>query len=510
VSVIQESHSVHTDKNSQNRALWISLAIVSAFLAISSWAVSSPVGSSPDDDFHLPSIWCGQGERENLCEGDTRDGWYQIPQMTMANSSCFAFQKDVSGACFYDNSLAEQFNVNLGTNLYPPVYYWVMSWIASTDVPLSTISIRVFNGALTVSVVVLLLLALPKYSRRAPVFTLILTAVPLSIFLLGSTNPSAWSYLGLLTLLAAFTGFLSVDTKRSKFNLGLLATFGFLMSVGSRADAAPFAALSIVLAWVLAGTPKQKAKTSVLLTVIFFTLSAVAFLGGRTAASVVSGGGLELPQGERPNPSFFGNLTRLPDLWAGAFGTWELGWLDTPLPSIVWFSTLGICVAFIFSSLGTFKKRQTIAFGVSLAALTAVPMYVLMSNGLSVGEQVQPRYLLPLIVFVVFTALYRRQNEQGLSLSAGQLIVAAAALVTANSVALHTNLRRYTTGLDVRGVNLDAGIEWWWSDFPISPNTVFVAGSLAFGLLLVSIWQLRITLGLISDNKKTVSSSLDR
>jgi hypothetical protein len=128
-----------------------------------------------------------------------------------------------------------------------------------------------------------------------------------------------------------------------------------------------------------------------------------------------------------------------------------------------------------------------------------------MSNGLSVGEQVQPRYLLPLVVFVVFTALYRRQNEQGLSLSAGQLLVAAAALVTANSVALHTNLRRYTTGLDVRGVNLDAGIEWWWSDFPISPNAVFISGSLAFGLFLISIWKLRSPLGLIAENKDTLS-----
>jgi hypothetical protein len=505
VSIIQELPSVQSDKTTRNRRLWLPLAIISAFLAISSWAVSSPVGSSPDDDFHLPSIWCGQGERDDLCEGDPREGWYQIPQMTMANSSCFAFQKDVSGACHYDNSLAEQFNINLVSNLYPPVYYWVMSWFASTDVPLSTILIRVFNGALSVSIFVLLLLALPQHSRRAPVFALILTAVPLSIFLVGSTNPSAWSYLGLLTLLAAFTGFLSADTKGSRFSLGLLVAFGFLMSVGSRADAAPFAALSIVLAWVLAGTARHKAKTSVFLTITLFALSTVAFLGGRTAASVVAGGGLQLPQGERPNPSFFGNLTRLPDLWAGVFGTWELGWLDTPLPAIVWFSTLGICTAFIFSSLGTFKTRQSIAFVIALLALTAVPMYILMSNGLSVGEQVQPRYLLPLVVFVVFTALYRRQNEQGLSLSAGQLLVAAAALVTANSVALHTNLRRYTTGLDVRGVNLDAGIEWWWSDFPISPNAVFISGSLAFGLFLISIWKLRSPLGLIAENKDTLS-----
>ena len=38
----------------------------------------------------------------------------------------------------------------------------------------------------------------------------------------------------------------------------------------------------------------------------------------------------------------------------------------------------------------------------------------------------------------------------------------AGALAVANSFALHHNLRRYVTGLDERGFNLDAGREWWW------------------------------------------------
>jgi hypothetical protein len=216
-------------RNPQRNIRWITVAIVSSILAISSWAVSSPIGSSPDDDFHLPSIWCGQGVRDGLCQEDAQDGWYQIPYTTMANSACFAFNKDASGECGYDNSLAGQFHINLATNLYPPVYYWAMSWFASSDIPLSTLSIRIINGVLTVLIMVLLLAALPRPQRRAPLLALILTSVPLTIFLMGSTNPSAWSYLGLLTFLAAFLGFLSEekntqgldwDFSRTGFNNG--------------------------------------------------------------------------------------------------------------------------------------------------------------------------------------------------------------------------------------------------------------------------------------------------
>lgn len=484
-------------RNPQYNIRWITFAIVSSILAISSWAVSSPIGSSPDDDFHLPSIWCGQGLREGLCQEDIVDGWYQIPYTTMGNSACFAFDKDASGDCDYDNSLAGQSHLNLATPLYPPVYYWVMSWMASPDIPLSTISMRIMNGVFTVLTIVLLLIALPKNHRRAPLLTLILTSVPLVIFLIGSTNPSAWSYLGLLTLLTAFSGFLSTQERKTRIILGLMSAFGFVMAVGSRADATAFAGLAIVLAWILSGTVSRRLASNTLLTISLVGVIGVISLGNTGGAlSVISGTGLQLPEVGRPEPQLFGNLTRLPDLWAGVFGTWGLGWLDTPMPAIVWFSTLGVCLAIVFLSVSTFKLRQTIAFITSAVALTLIPMYILTTNGLSVGEQVQPRYLLPLIIFVVFTALYRSKGDPGFSLSLGQLCLTGAALSIANSVALHTNLKRYLTGLDVRGINLDAGIEWWWDGSPVSPNFVFIVGASSFALFLFSIWKLRQAIGL--------------
>jgi len=495
-SVMLRFKSDAESKNRRSIAGWLAVSLTASILAISSWAVSSPVGSSPDDDFHLPSIWCGQGIREDLCEVDEREGWYQIPLMTMANSSCFAFSEEASGLCPYDNSLASQFHLNLSSNLYPPAFYWTMSWMASPDIPTSTILMRVFNGLFSILLMVVLLVALPKHFRRAPLLALVVTFVPLAIFLTSSTNPSGWSYIGLLVLFAAFSGFLTADDKMSKTTLGILAGFGFLIAVGSRADSTFFALFAIFLSWILVGFSDHRSKTNIVFTILPIITSVIFYFLGSTARSVISGSGLSLQGVDRPAPNLFGNLIQLPELWAGVFGTWGLGWLDTPMPAIVWFSSVSIYTGLVFLSISAFSFKQSIAFTISLVALTAVPMYILTTSGLYVGEQVQPRYLLPLLVFAVFTAVFRNKEQQGFQASKGQLFLAAGALTIAHAVALHTNLRRYTTGLDVSGANLDTLIEWWWTDSTISPNTVFIFGSIAFALFLLSIWKLRIPLGL--------------
>jgi hypothetical protein len=71
----------------------------------------------------------------------------------------------------------------------------------------------------------------------------------------------------------------------------------------------------------------------------------------------------------------------------------------------------------------------------------------------------------------------------------GRLWFVIIALTLANAIALHTNIRRYTTGIRVQGFNLDEPREWWWPFFPdfLSPNALWFIGSLAFGVL---IWAL--------------------
>ena len=111
------------------------------------------------------------------------------------------------------------------------------------------------------------------------------------------------------------------------------------------------------------------------------------------------------------------------------------------------------------------------------ASLIFVPMWILQRSLLLVGEEVQPRYVLPLWVVFIGLLVFQNVGKQTRS----QLISVAILLSIANSVALRQNLLRNTIGIDAYSVvNLDKANEWWWQASLIpSPMTVWIVGSLA-------------------------------
>ena len=121
----------------------------------------------------------------------------------------------------------------------------------------------------------------------------------------------------------------------------------------------------------------------------------------------------------------------------------------------------------------------------TVVALWAIPLYLLQLGGFQAGEQVQPRYLVPLMMVFLGTMLLTSSGKPLLSIPRALWFVIVA-LSVANAIALHTNIRRYTTGIRVQGFNLDSPREWWWPFFPdfLSPNVVWAIGTMAFGVLL--------------------------
>jgi hypothetical protein len=79
-----------------------------------------------------------------------------------------------------------------------------------------------------------------------------------------------------------------------------------------------------------------------------------------------------------------------------------------------------------------------------------------------VGEHVQPRYLLPLLPVLVGTALTTPRGMRPVELKQAQVAALGTAVVVAHAAALHANIRRYVTGVDVDGFDLSADVEWWW------------------------------------------------
>ena len=117
------------------------------------------------------------------------------------------------------------------------------------------------------------------------------------------------------------------------------------------------------------------------------------------------------------------------------------------------------------------------AFWALLAVIVALVLTTLQADLRYVGETVQPRYLYPLFVSAVLLVASRSDARPRTTMLASTGIL----LAIAHAVALRTNIRRYTTGLDVRSWRLDEPREWWWSTGP-SPSTTWLIGSLSFAL----------------------------
>jgi hypothetical protein len=350
---------------------------------------------------------------------------------------------------------------------------------------------RIFTVLLFVAMTTALYLLLPVSRRSTLLIGWIVTTMPLGVFILASNNPSAWAVIGIGSAWIALLGYFETTGAR-RIALGALYALSVVMAAGSRGDSAVYAGFATVLVLVYVFRRERGFYLRALLPVAMGLVSLAFALSAGQAGSVQgltelppSGGSTPGTVGEPSGLSGFGrlgyNLLNVPFLWLGAFGEWGLDWLDTAMPGIVIAAAITAFAFAGFLGIRRLTLRKGIIVGVTVLVLTVLPVYVLQQGGHVVGEQVQPRYLLPLIVLLggllaLGTPVIRWTRTQ--------LMVIAGALSIANAIALHMNMRRYLSGAGGGGLNLDTDVAWWWNA-PFTPMTVWAVGALAYTALLV-------------------------
>jgi len=458
-------------------------AALLGFVALVGWGLSSPVGSSPDDDFHLASIWCGLGERDGLCGPGTGDTSREVNRDLVVTSVCYAYDPEKSAGCQGDGfgeDPATRVVTERGNfaGLYPPVFYAVTSLFASQNLDVSTILVRGFNALLFIGLVGATYALLPRHRRNALIASAALTVVPLGMFLIPSTNPSSWAIASSATLWISLLGYFE-STGPRKWGLAGIAALSTVIGAGARADAAIYSVVAIGVACFLAFRADKRFWRDTLLAVGLVVVAVAFYLGASQSGAATTG-----LTGTTPTSAaqwiglFIANIVNVPDLWVGVFGHWGLGWLDTAMPAAVWVGSFGVVVAVIASQLRSRDRRGVIAILGLVALLFVFPAYILTQSQALVGGYVQPRYIMPLIIILVGVAVLSGPRSGALA-DRRVLGVGAAILALANCAALYINIRRYVTGLDTLSLNLDAQAEWWWSAGP-SPLAVWIIGSLAF------------------------------
>lgn len=437
------------------------------------------MGSSPDDDFHLASIWCGLGERPGICE-QTGEADSRLVPTPLLNATCYAFQPNESADCWNGaaTGLGEVKRLNTGP-LYPPLFYGAMSVFATPDVQSSVVMMRLVNAAFYVIMLSVVFAALPRRLRPALVISSLGTLVPLGLFIIPSTNPSSWALLSATMVWICTYGAL-LKRGRRQILLAALAVLGTVIGAGARADAGIFAVFGVLLAFVL-GWRRRERPLIPLITAALVLVAALGFyFSAKQGGALVNG----LPNSNPPltMAQHLHNLLGIPALWSGALGGWGLGWLDTLMPAIV--PTFATAVFFAAFAIGIRRlaPRHLIAVLLTVGAIWGVPFILLAQSHALVGSDVQPRYILPLLIIMLGVASAKVPAVT--AWRGPRLIFAGAALSAAAVVALDVNLNRYTKGVDKQSLDPGAHAQWWWPAAP-SPLALVVIAGISFALIFV-------------------------
>ncbi|RZS59962.1 putative membrane protein DUF2142 [Xylanimonas ulmi] len=472
-------------RNHASTPLRAAALVLGALLVVVAWATASPPGSSPDEDFHLTSIWCPT-PLGRACETKIGPDGYtavQAPQMVISSAVCTAFHPENSGACVKTLTTDPTWSNRLDDGQYPGGFYDVMHVFVGDDVARSVTIMRVVNGLLAIVLFAAVTMLSPPEGRRALVYGHLTVAVPMAVYLIASVNPSSWAITGVAVAWAALHGYLTQPERRRRVGLAALAVGAAVVAATARADAGAFLGVIAVGAVALHFTAVRGRLRLAALPTAVAVIGAAGFASASQAGAVTSGMGGYAQLGDRA--LLISNIKGLPQLLLGSQMD-PLNWVDTPVPAITWVPIVLVIAALAFLGLRVTDVPKRVALLGLVGVYAALPLLLLQLSGAHVGTEVQARYLTPLLPAIMTAALWDPVRRGIPRLSRPQTVLAYAAMVVGHSAVLHTQIRRYVTGLDVGGVNLNDAVEWWGS--PVSPVATWILGSFGFAALAVALF----------------------
>lgn len=461
--------------------------------ALLAWAMSSPTGSSPDDEFHLANIYCATGQWDCTPEGDR-----SIP--------CFAWSPQVTGDCLPREAMTATPYLPQGTEPLgaktdpvttgisadrPALYPRVVSGLVSDTLAETSAKVRILNAALAV-VMALLSVALSKRRIRAAVaLSWLLAAVPLGMFIVASVNLSSWAIVGIVALWGPLLSVLS-STRLDRVAVARLmfCQVAVAMALGSRNDSPLFIGIVTIalLALTLSRNALREARWRLLVPAVIAVecIAVFARVTSGRAEYVMS----QVAATSATDDGWYQILFAGPSTVLLAVVNPSLGWMDTDLPTLVDATASAALFGGLVVGAGVMYRRKALSVAVLVILMWLLLMVVWSRTTVS-----QPRYFLPVLMVLSGLMLLPAARGRALILTRLQSGLLLAALTMANSLALLTNLQRYVTGQD--GTTLDpvelAGLPvplWWWQSLPLTPFQVWLVGSVAFAAGCALLWRL--------------------
>lgn len=454
------------------------------------WSLASPIGSAPDDDFHLGSIWCGPFSRHANC-GDHEPNANNQRRVDVPGAMGFAQKKcvratPIDSSCLDSAATLVSSEGRANAGLYPGGMYAFYSALVFNSPTLSALLVRISNWTLSILLIGHAIFVLPRRVRINALLVVLLVLIPQGFFFFASSNPSGpltavviayWA-----TALRLFKGTPGSSIRSTWYSALSLIVLGAL-STAFRADAIVHTVTALcsayVVAWAHTGRPLLKpqvyfvALASLMPSVVsYFTYSQAqnAVVDGLASSQTASGQHL------------FENILFSPRVLLGTIGGDILGypgWLDVIIPTFV--PVLVVAGVFLIGANAKdflFKNPFRWSALLALIVALAVTIHTLTAGSWRVGETVQSRYVLPL---VVVSALVVASTSD--SVSGKRLQTMVALLAATHSISLSAVLYRYTSQSASHTFWLNLNQAWWWN-LPFDPMDAWLLGSFLFWLAL--------------------------
>jgi len=457
------------------------------FATLAMLALLTPPGATHDEWYHLASIWCGHGERSPYCEakGDTPDyGMSATVNLPVVN--CKAEPSEILN-CPIDFDGQSRPLINGG--LYPPSFYWILSWFVVPSAEASVILVRLVSALLICLLLGVSIWLLPVKFRTVLTLVVVAGFSPTGVFLFASINPSSWSAAGVG--IGWFSLFAAIGLRGLKFaHRGALAAtgiLGFAMATGSRWDAFPMVFTIVIICAVNLGwqlQPKLRGKLSVLVTLVLLGLFTLLdryspFSPLKSFQSLYT-----YTDGQPDNVLFFSyNLTQaLPNVLRAIGTVPSLSFIS--VPKLVY--VVGLFLLFFTMSQvrAHSPKWQIAGFTGAVVSMAVLIMAQVANNDSRDIGSVEPRYIYPLLLFSIGW-WFLQGSEKSFADIRQRLRHLSAIAVVLFAVSTFSITERYVDrqSFGIRTIP-EGPDQWWWSWMPFGPNIAVVLSILFMTIFL--------------------------
>ena len=377
---------------------------ISSFIFLGSWALSSPIGSSPDEGSHLVGIWCTEINKSVKCNNS--EGPSKFSSQLSGDESCYLYDADQSAGCL--QSQEEVYKELSGFNEIK--FYNFLNSFVSDNIIMSVIIMRFINVFILSVCIVFAFIYLRKDIFVGTVFSFMTVGLPLGFYLVTSINTTSWVILGSIFFIPYI---FEIVTNLSVRTIPLIIVTMLLTYIylGSRQDGILFLGISIVssipiLAYKIKNFNffikmlKHNNLSRVVISLIsLITLYLIYFvsteIGKRASLGLYA---------STQNVTNWDIGYRFTSLISGALGGWGLGSLEVDMPGVVSVSSLFIFFSVIFISLGKSVIHSKLTLLIYVYFLIFVIWIFLFKSQLFVGQWLQPRYILPIMFGLMSTS----------------------------------------------------------------------------------------------------------